>query len=277
MDKDLNIKAYDKLIEEYPVLSKKEEREAALSKDYELLVCSNIRLANKFTFRYWNLYEGFNMGSLSLTDCMQESIVAISMAAKSFNPDKGSFSTWAVKYMQSRLTKFIIGKGSAFYIPAHIVEHIVAISNAQNRIILKKHTNRRGVSIEDVSSEINMPEEKIKFLLTLKKTMLTTIPLAYRFLEEESGQKDTPQEFSSFKNVKQAISKEEEEFQKMVLQQDLETYLTPREFDVIWNYFGFPGEEHSLVEIGRGWGRARERARQIKEEALVKLRKHSSL
>jgi RNA polymerase primary sigma factor len=63
----------------------------------------------------------------------------------------------------------------------------------------------------------------------------------------------------------------------MELERSLAT-LSKREADVLRYYYGIKGNmAHSLVEIGNEFGLTQERVRQIKKDALKKLRnrKHS--
>ena len=54
---------------------------------------------------------------------------------------------------------------------------------------------------------------------------------------------------------------------------DLKALLTPREKEVIQRYYGIDKHvRHSLNEIGKLYGVTRERIRQIKVEALRKLK-----
>ncbi len=54
---------------------------------------------------------------------------------------------------------------------------------------------------------------------------------------------------------------------------ELKTKLTPREREVITRFYGIsPNVRHSLAEMGEMFQVTRERVRQIKEGALVKLR-----
>lgn len=51
------------------------------------------------------------------------------------------------------------------------------------------------------------------------------------------------------------------------------SHLTEREQDVIMRYYGIaPHVRHSLAELGEMYGVTRERIRQIKVEALIKLK-----
>lgn len=58
-----------------------------------------------------------------------------------------------------------------------------------------------------------------------------------------------------------------------LLNEYLNTYLTPRENDVIRMRFGFDCPRLTLQEIGDRFGITRERVRQIEDKALMKLRK----
>ncbi|MBR5199799.1 MAG: sigma-70 family RNA polymerase sigma factor [Bacteroidales bacterium] len=58
-----------------------------------------------------------------------------------------------------------------------------------------------------------------------------------------------------------------------LLNEYLNTYLTPRENDVIRMRFGFDCPQLTLQEIGDRFGICRERVRQIEDKALKKLRK----
>jgi RNA polymerase primary sigma factor len=57
------------------------------------------------------------------------------------------------------------------------------------------------------------------------------------------------------------------------LKKDMESYLTPKEDEVLRRRFGFyGGTAQSLEEVGQYFGLTRERIRQIENKAILKLR-----
>jgi RNA polymerase primary sigma factor len=53
---------------------------------------------------------------------------------------------------------------------------------------------------------------------------------------------------------------------------ELKDTLTPKEREVIMRFYGIEKVRHSLAEIAEIYGVTRERIRQIKSEALIKLK-----
>jgi RNA polymerase primary sigma factor len=229
-------------------------------KALEKLVKANLRFVVSVARNYQN--QG-----LPLSDLINEGNLGLIRAAKRFDEKKNfKFISYAVWWIRQAILQALAEQSRIIKLPLNRVGTIHKIGKAQSKLEQKY---RRIPNIEEIARELKIDEEEVQETIKIGNShMSLDAPLQQG---EDSKLldllQDEDQELPD--DGVMEISLQEE------INQTLDT-LTCREKEVIKLYFGI-GEEtaHTLEEIGQRFNLTRERARQIKEKALRRL-KHSS-
>ncbi len=229
-------------------------------KALEKLVKANLRFVVSVARNYQN--QG-----LPLSDLINEGNLGLIRAARRFDEKKNfKFISYAVWWIRQAILQALAEQSRIIKLPLNRVGTIHKIGKAQSKLEQKY---RRIPNIEEIARELKLDEEEVQETIKIGNShMSLDAPLQQG---EDSKLldllQDEDQELPD--DGVMEISLHEE------INQTLDT-LTCREKEVIKLYFGI-GEEtaHTLEEIGQRFNLTRERARQIKEKALRRL-KHSS-
>jgi RNA polymerase primary sigma factor len=229
-------------------------------KALDKLVKANLRFVVSVARNYQN--QG-----LPLSDLINEGNLGLIRAAKRFDEKKNfKFISYAVWWIRQAILQALAEQSRIIKLPLNRVGTIHKIGKAQSKLEQKY---RRIPNIEEIARELKIDEEEVKETIKIGNShMSLDAPLQQG---EDSKLLDLLQDEDQIlpDTGIMEISLHEE------INQTLDT-LTSREKEVIKLYFGI-GEEtaHTLEEIGQRFNLTRERARQIKEKALRRL-KHSS-
>jgi len=257
---------YLKEIGKNKTLSIEEEAIAAVRirkgdrKALEKLVKANLRFVVSVSRNYQN--QG-----LPLSDLINEGNLGLIRAAKRFD-EKKNFKciSYAVWWIRQAILQALAEQSRIIKLPLNRVGTIHKIGKAQSKLEQKY---RRNPAVEEIARELKLDEEEVRETIKIGNShMSLDAPLVHG---EDSKLmdllRDDDQELPDDGVIEISLQDE--------INQTLNT-LTEREKEVIKLYFGI-GEEtaHTLEEIGQRFNLTRERARQIKEKALRRL-KHSS-
>ncbi len=196
----------------------------------------------------------------------QEAALALCLAAENFDARRGiRFTTYAISYLRyaidnpSKNQNGIKLSSRAFTIRGKILNYI------RDRQL----TSYEKPTDEEIAKALGIP------LKTVKKC-LDVLSFAPESLDQEI-KKDEETRFSDLLEDQT----EEPAFHPMDLQllreredEVINLYLNPDEQKVIRLHFGFDGDPWSLEKIGKNFHLSGERIRQIKNNALLKLRRH---
>ena len=257
---------YLKEIGKNKTLPVEEEAIAAVSirkgdkKALDKLVKANLRFVVSVARNYQN--QG-----LPLSDLINEGNLGLIRAAKRFDEKKNfKFISYAVWWIRQAILQALAEQSRIIKLPLNRVGTIHKIGKAQSKLEQKL---RRIPNIEEIARELNIDEEEVRETIKIGNShMSLDAPLQQG---EDSKLldllQDEDQELPDDGVLEISLHDE--------INQTLDT-LSCREKEVVKLYFGI-GEEtaHTLEEIGQRFNLTRERARQIKEKALRRL-KHSS-
>ncbi|NLL13880.1 MAG: sigma-70 family RNA polymerase sigma factor [Fibrobacter sp.] len=226
----------------------------------ETLVKANLRFVVSVARNYQN--QG-----LPLSDLINEGNLGLIRAARRFDEKKNfKFISYAVWWIRQAILQALAEQSRIIKLPLNRVGTIHKIGKMQSKLEQKF---RRLPNVEELAAELNIDESEVQETIKIGNShMSLDAPLQHG---EDSRLMDILQDDDQVQpdNGLMEVSLQEE------ITNTLET-LSEREKEVVRLYFGI-GEEtsHTLEEIGQRFNLTRERARQIKEKALRRL-KHSS-
>lgn len=220
------------------------------------LVCANLRFVVSVAKQYQNR-------GLGLADLVNEGNIGLLHAAEKFDETKGfKFISYAVWWIRQSILQALAEQSRNIRIPINQVGVISKINKVYSRY---EQLYQRFPSPEEVSKEIDIPVDKIEELL---KASVRNVSIDAPVSEDSSPLVD----LIPNKNSPIADNNLAKEDVSIEVERVLNT-LTVRERAIIRLTFGIGCQELSIESIGDRLDLSRERVRQLKEQALAKLRK----
>lgn len=225
----------------------------------ERLVCANLRFVVSVAKQYQN--QG-----LTLPDLINEGNIGLIRAAEKFDETRGfKFISYAVWWIRQSILQALAEQSRIVRLPLNQVSAVSRI----NKLIMKfEQEHERKPSAYELSELINETPEKIRDSLRANgRPMSMNTPMGEgdgSTLLEVISDESTPPTDGRMIDISLAT-----EIERM-----LDT-LDEREKTIVEMCFGINNREMTLEEISEKFGLSRERVRQIREKALLKLR-HSN-
>lgn len=221
------------------------------------LVVSNLRFVVTVAKQYQ--HQG-----LDLTDLIQCGNEGLIKAAKLYDGTKGcKFISYAVWWIRQS----IVG---AIYKVSHTIKFSISHVIKQHKIkkIVSKLEAKlgRAPTIEEIADNIELSESQINDIFLYDKDVVST--------DDSTGLEDITVGDTIYGN-----DYPDEEIDKDSITEEIGTIISrlgDREQDIIRMFFGISVKELTLEEIGEKFGTTAERIRQIKEDALIKLKNRYS-
>ena len=225
----------------------------------ERLVCANLRFVVSVAKQYQN--QG-----LTLPDLINEGNIGLIKAAEKFDETRGfKFISYAVWWIRQSILQALAEQSRMVRLPLNQVSAVSRI----NKLIMKfEQEHERKPSAYELSELIDETPEKIRDSLRANgRPMSINAPLG-------EGDDSTLLEVISDENTPQADRGRIDKSLATEIERMLDT-LDEREKTIVEMCFGINNREMTLEEISEKFGLSRERVRQIREKALLKLR-HSN-
>ena len=225
-------------------------------KALEKLTRANLRFVVSVAKQYQN--QG-----LSLPDLINEGNVGLIKAAEKFDETRGfKFISYAVWWIRQSILQAIAEQSRIVRLPLNQVGSV----NKINRMLSKfEQENERRPSIEEISEEVNLPEDKVDEAMSANARHVS-VDAPFSDGDEGSLLDVLVNESSPMADKQLVVESLQAEIKQAL------KILSDRERHIIEDFFGISGHELTLEEIGVKYNLTRERVRQIKEKAIRRLR-----
>jgi RNA polymerase primary sigma factor len=268
-EEDRSLEAYLQEIAQTPLLTREQEQEIGARilrgdrRARDELVQANLR----FVVSVAKVYA--RKTGTPIMDVINQGNVGLIEAAKRFDATRGrKFITYAVWWIRHAILKGMAEQSGAMRLPLNKAGAIRRMWRTLERL---RQEQGREPTDSEIASAMKM---KVNDVEELKKLSVTSLSLDAPIASDEDVDLGElvpdPTDDPTLTDLHYESLGQEVD---LVLR-----HLTDREARILKHYFGLGGgRKHTLEEIGQMMGLTRERIRQIKEEALRKLRQSPDL
>ena len=264
--KEGSLDQYLKEISRYPLIDRAEEARLAKlirrgqEEGLDKLVRSNLRFVVSVAKKYQN--QG-----VPLSDVINEGNLGLIRAAHKFDETKGiKFISYAVWWIRQAILQALAEQSRIVRVPLNRAGALHRIGRRSSTLLQELG---REPTVEELADDLDITQDEVERTLSISQSHLSLdAPMTpgedNRLLDYLPDQYAPGPEDAAYE---QAL--------KHTIEEALHS-LKEREAKILRLYFGLDGQEPmTLEEIGTILGVTRERIRQIKEKALVRLR-HAS-
>lgn len=221
-------------------------------------------LIEPYLFYVVQVASEFNRRDVSFADLLAEGNMGLVEAAGHYDPKhEVKFLTYATWWIRKRILEYLVAEGKTVRLTRHAREKRRELSAVQDAL---KEKLGREPSVEELEEATGFER---RTLVDLMSAAPTTVSIEKQVVQDVG---------IAIKETLIAPSKtpEEELVSRLMAQivKEEVARLPQREREIIENRFSLNGEAPlTFQEIGEQFGLSRERARQIEQQALERLRK----
>lgn len=205
----------------------------------------------------------YSKRGVPLEDLINEGNLGLVRAARRFDVDRGfRFISYAVWWVRQGILQFLAEHSRTVRLPLNKSARLTKVSKAVQ--VLNQKLGREPTS-DEIAEFLELKPEDIETINAMPTTRFS--------IDEPAEGQDNDFQIDTLTD--QSIGPEEEALEHSRsddIDKALAT-LNDREADILRRYYGLAGNEpHTLEEIGKVYHLTRERVRQIRDRAILRLR-----
>lgn len=258
------IRAYLKDIRKSPLLTSEEEVELSerIKKGdavaWQKMIRANLRLVISIAKKY-------ERPDAPLLDLIEEGNMGLMEAVKKFDPKKGCrFSTYATWWIRQSISRAVSEQKETIHVPEHIQEQIGKWKKVSTELLQKLN---REPNNKEVAEQMKTSEEDVEQIVSWVGAKISSINAPVG----EDGESELIT-FIEDENACQPDAKVDDSFDKELVSSLLDI-LSEKERMILDMHFGLSDDKtHTLADIAKKLGVSREKAHQIEEAAMRKIR-----
>jgi RNA polymerase primary sigma factor len=205
----------------------------------------------------------YSKRGVPLEDLINEGNLGLVRAARRFDVDRGfRFISYAVWWVRQGILQFLAEHSRTVRLPLNKSARLTKVSKAVQ--ILSQQLGQEPTS-EEIAAYLDLKPEDIETIKAMPTTRFSIDEPAEgtdndfqidTLTDDSLGPEETTLEHSRSDDIDKALSG-----------------LNDREQDILRRYYGLAGHEpHTLEQIGKVYKLTRERVRQIRDRAILRLR-----
>ena len=257
------LRDFFKDIDKYPIYSGDEQVELARKakqgddKSREKLINSNLRFVVTCAKKY--VGQG-----VPLVDLIQAGLLGLCMSVNNYDPDRGyKFLSFAVWYIRREILKEIYNTGRTIRYPITYISNITKVKRAYESFVTN---NQRDPTDEELIDLANVTQKQYDSVI-LDKSYCQSF--------------DTPITEDGKTTIGDTLVDNSSTFNDVFVKDSINKTLkclNDREYKVITEFYGLNGQyERPIKDIAKEMGLGDERVRQLRKNAIKKLRNKKSL
>ena len=250
-------------ISKYDICSGEEQVELARKaksgdkKARDRLINSNLR----FVVTCAKQYVG---QGVPLIDLIQSGLMGLCQSVNNYDPDRGyKFLSFAVWYIRREILREIYNTGRTIRYPITYISKITKVKKAYEEFLTK---NQREPTEEELIKLANITQKQYDSVI-MDKSYCQSF--------------DTPINENGSATIGDTIVEQTNPFNDVFVKDSVSNSLkclNPREYKIITEFYGLDGQyERPIKEIAKEMGLGDERVRQIRKNAIKKLKNKKSL
>ena len=257
LDKYLNDIAKESLITQDEEVELAKQIKAGDEKALKKLIKANLRFVVSVAKQYQNY-------GLTLPDLINEGNLGLIESAKRFDETKGfKFISYAVWWIRQSIYRALADNSRTVRVPSNHLSSANKIRNAFQKFEQKYEREPTASELEEI---LHISKDNIKLTI---QSLLRNASLDAPITKDENAQLSDiiPDEDIAQLDVKFRTESLRKELERVMAK------LTIREQKILKLFFGLADDEMSIKDISKHLGLSIERVRQIKERAIVRLRR----
>lgn len=260
----ISVNLYLKDISKYPLLTDEEEKEILSeikkgnNKAKEKLINSNLRFVVSIAKQYQNK-------GIDLPDLISAGNIGLMQAISHFDDTYNcKFISYAVWWIRDSILKEILDYGKIIKIPS---EKITKFNKINKTISQYEQEYGQSPSIRELANILDCSEEEINNII-----FQCTISIIPDSVVNSDGDTESVFETLYVEDGNADINLKKQSISTSIID-FLKQNLNDTEYYVITKFYGLDGPEINLDEISENCNITKERVRQIKDKAIIKIRK----